>query len=93
MRLQGAPTFSDYLVFGPPTDRPRATFFQMDDKQPRQHPKLIKFEPTPPLARAFFAYMSGEGHASERKAAEALIREGLQRRDLLPGPKDQKQKP
>ena len=57
-----------------------------DESRPR--PKRLECQPHNVLVSAFNKFKDQEGHTSEANGLEALLREGLQRRDLLPGPKD-----
>lgn len=61
--------------------------------EPKPRPKRLECQPHNVLVTAFNKFKDQEGHTSEANGVEALLREGLQRRELLPGPKDMPKAP
>ena len=60
----------------------------MGDTPQESRRKRLEFVPSTPFLSAFNKFCEGEDHESEAVGLKALVREGLQRRGLMPGPKD-----
>lgn len=59
----------------------------MAENQKPERRKRLYCEPHAILTKAFHETMEAEGHTTEASLAETILREGLQRRGRLPGPR------
>jgi len=59
----------------------------MGEATPEPRKKRLQFVPNEVVLGGVYKLMKSEGHRSEAQALEALTREGLQRRGIIPGPK------